>query len=86
MVRNLIRKSYILTFKLGSCASVLVTGKSLYIVLKSIVAFSHLLTGYANFLRGLHYWKFDPVALKVVEGYPRNIGTDFFGCSAFLSN
>ncbi|XP_040013116.1 stromelysin-3-like [Xiphias gladius] len=41
--------------------------------------------GYANFLSGLHYWKFDPVALKVVEGYPRNIGVDFFGCSAFLS-
>ncbi|KAG8010987.1 Stromelysin-3 [Nibea albiflora] len=41
--------------------------------------------GYANFLSGAHYWKFDPVALKVLEGYPRNIGMDFFGCSAFLS-
>uniref|UniRef100_A0A3Q0QWV1 Matrix metallopeptidase 11 n=1 Tax=Amphilophus citrinellus TaxID=61819 RepID=A0A3Q0QWV1_AMPCI len=41
--------------------------------------------GYANFLSGLHYWKFDPVALKVLEGYPRSIGMDFFGCSASLS-
>uniref|UniRef100_A0A3Q4MEJ1 Matrix metallopeptidase 11b n=1 Tax=Neolamprologus brichardi TaxID=32507 RepID=A0A3Q4MEJ1_NEOBR len=38
--------------------------------------------GYANFLSGMHYWKFDPVALKVLEGYPRSIGMDFFGCSA----
>ncbi|XP_069573411.1 stromelysin-3-like [Brachyistius frenatus] len=38
--------------------------------------------GYANFLSGLHYWKFDPVALKVLEGFPRSIGNDFFGCSA----
>uniref|UniRef100_A0A3Q3JZ28 Peptidase metallopeptidase domain-containing protein n=1 Tax=Monopterus albus TaxID=43700 RepID=A0A3Q3JZ28_MONAL len=38
--------------------------------------------GYANFLSGLHYWKFDPIALKVLEGYPRSIGMDFFGCSA----
>lgn len=41
--------------------------------------------GYANFLSGMHYWKFDPVALKVLEGYPRSIGMDFFGCSASLS-
>ncbi len=53
--------------------------------LKLTVAFSHPLTGYANFLSGLQYWKFDPVALKVLEGYPRNIGMDFFGCAAFLS-
>ncbi|XP_026152415.1 stromelysin-3-like [Mastacembelus armatus] len=38
--------------------------------------------GYANFLSGLYYWKFDPVASKVLEGYPRIIGMDFFGCSA----
>ncbi|KAF7648484.1 hypothetical protein LDENG_00156350 [Lucifuga dentata] len=38
--------------------------------------------GYANFLSGLQYWKFDPVALKVLEGYPRSIGVDFFSCSA----
>ncbi|KAF3702446.1 Stromelysin-3 [Channa argus] len=38
--------------------------------------------GYANFLSGLQYWKFDPVTLKMLEGYPRSIGTDFFGCSA----
>lgn len=36
--------------------------------------------GYANFLSGTQYWKFDPVALKVLDGYPRNIGMDFFGC------
>lgn len=38
--------------------------------------------GYAHFLRGLQYWKFDPAELKVLEGYPRYIGMDFFGCSA----
>uniref|UniRef100_A0A8C6TTM4 Matrix metallopeptidase 11b n=1 Tax=Neogobius melanostomus TaxID=47308 RepID=A0A8C6TTM4_9GOBI len=36
--------------------------------------------GYANFLSGMQYWKFDPVELKVLDGYPRNIGRDFFGC------
>ncbi|KAM8744116.1 stromelysin-3-like [Acanthopagrus schlegelii] len=36
--------------------------------------------GYANFLSGLHYWKLDPVELKVLEGYPRSIGMDFLGC------
>ncbi|CAG5867165.1 unnamed protein product [Menidia menidia] len=36
--------------------------------------------GYANFMSGLYYWKFDPVTLKVLEGYPRRIGMDFFGC------
>lgn len=41
------------------------------------------LTGYANILSGQYYWKFDPVELKVLEGYPRSIGTDFFGCAAF---
>lgn len=41
--------------------------------------------GYANFLSGLQYWKFDPVALTVLEGYPRSIGMDFFGCAASLS-
>ncbi|KAK2819394.1 hypothetical protein Q5P01_024955 [Channa striata] len=38
--------------------------------------------GYANFLSGLQYWKFDPVTLKLLEGYPRSIGQDFFGCSS----
>ncbi|KAM4634562.1 stromelysin-3-like [Polymixia lowei] len=38
--------------------------------------------GYAHFLSGLHYWKFDPVEVKVLDGYPRNIGMDFFGCAA----
>ncbi|RVE65552.1 hypothetical protein OJAV_G00117680, partial [Oryzias javanicus] len=40
--------------------------------------------GFANFLSGRHYWKVDPVALKVLEGYPRLIGMDFFHCSAAL--
>ncbi|XP_033845745.1 stromelysin-3-like [Periophthalmus magnuspinnatus] len=38
--------------------------------------------GYVNFLSGIQYWKFDPVALKVLDGYPRYIGIDFFGCSS----
>ncbi|KAM3874198.1 stromelysin-3-like [Diretmus argenteus] len=38
--------------------------------------------GYAHFLRGLYYWKLDPVELRVLEGYPRNVGMDFFGCAA----
>ncbi|XP_055017961.1 LOW QUALITY PROTEIN: stromelysin-3-like [Boleophthalmus pectinirostris] len=46
--------------------------------------------GYAHFVRGRQYWKFDPVGLNSVdgapeggaslEGYPRLIGVDFFGC------
>uniref|UniRef100_A0A8C7MS03 Matrix metallopeptidase 11 n=1 Tax=Oncorhynchus kisutch TaxID=8019 RepID=A0A8C7MS03_ONCKI len=36
--------------------------------------------GYANFLSGMQYWKFDPVEVTVLEGYPRYIGMDFFGC------
>ncbi|KAM9841403.1 stromelysin-3-like [Aulostomus maculatus] len=39
--------------------------------------------GYANLLSGMVYWKFDPVGLKVLEGYPRRIGMDFFGCVDF---
>lgn len=39
--------------------------------------------GYANFLSGMQYWKLDPVSRKVLNGYPRNIGTDFFGCSSY---
>ncbi|XP_078082884.1 stromelysin-3 isoform X2 [Mustelus asterias] len=38
--------------------------------------------GDAYFLRGRYYWKFDPVQLRVQEGYPRLIGHDFFGCSS----
>uniref|UniRef100_UPI00398EF029 stromelysin-3-like n=1 Tax=Pristiophorus japonicus TaxID=55135 RepID=UPI00398EF029 len=38
--------------------------------------------GYAYFLRGRYYWKFDPVQVKVQEGYPRLIGHDFFGCTS----
>lgn len=38
--------------------------------------------GYVNFLSGLQYWKFDPVRLRVVDGFPRSIGQDFFGCAA----
>nr|XP_046188162.1 stromelysin-3-like [Oncorhynchus gorbuscha] len=36
--------------------------------------------GYAHFLSGMQYWKFDPVEVTVLEGYPRYIGMDFFGC------
>lgn len=38
--------------------------------------------GYAVILSGLHYWKFDPLELTVLAGYPRSIGRDFFGCAA----
>ncbi|XP_062340088.1 stromelysin-3 [Osmerus eperlanus] len=38
--------------------------------------------GYVHFLHGLQYWKFDPVERKVLEGYPRYVGIDFFGCPA----
>ncbi|XP_044540570.1 stromelysin-3, partial [Gracilinanus agilis] len=37
--------------------------------------------GYAYFLRGRHYWKFDPVKVRVLEGFPRLVGQDFFGCA-----
>uniref|UniRef100_A0A672Z179 Stromelysin-3 n=1 Tax=Sphaeramia orbicularis TaxID=375764 RepID=A0A672Z179_9TELE len=36
--------------------------------------------GYAHFIRGRQYWKFDPVGMNSLEGYPRYIGVDFFGC------
>ncbi|KAM8865422.1 stromelysin-3 isoform 1-T1 [Synchiropus picturatus] len=36
--------------------------------------------GYAHFVRGHQYWKFDPVGMNSLEGYPRYIGMDFFGC------
>ncbi|XP_028318735.1 stromelysin-3-like [Gouania willdenowi] len=36
--------------------------------------------GYVNFLSGQQYWRFDPVALTITEGFPRSIGQDFFGC------
>lgn len=38
------------------------------------------LSGYAHFIRGRQYWKFDPVDMNSLEGYPRYIGVDFFGC------
>ncbi|XP_051509984.1 stromelysin-3-like [Myxocyprinus asiaticus] len=37
--------------------------------------------GYAVFISRRQYWKFDPVQRKVLEGYPRYVGADFFGCS-----
>ncbi|XP_051533254.1 stromelysin-3 [Myxocyprinus asiaticus] len=40
--------------------------------------------GFAHFLKGNQYWKFDPVEVRVLEGYPRYIGMDFFSCSASL--
>ncbi|XP_077416774.1 stromelysin-3 isoform X1 [Vanacampus margaritifer] len=36
--------------------------------------------GYAHFIRGQQYWKFDPVDMNSLEGYPRYVGIDFFGC------
>ncbi|KAM8885873.1 stromelysin-3 isoform 1-T1 [Spinachia spinachia] len=36
--------------------------------------------GYAHFLRGRQYWKLDPVGMNSLEGYPRYVGVDFFGC------
>ncbi|XP_039859488.1 stromelysin-3-like [Simochromis diagramma] len=36
--------------------------------------------GYAHFIRGRQYWKFDPVNMNSLEGYPRYVGVDFFGC------
>ncbi|XP_067087049.1 stromelysin-3 [Osmerus mordax] len=36
--------------------------------------------GYAHFIRGRQYWKCDPVQMNSLEGYPRYVGMDFFGC------
>lgn len=36
--------------------------------------------GYAHFTRGRQYWKLDPAGMNSLEGYPRLIGVDFFGC------
>lgn len=36
--------------------------------------------GYAHFVRGRRYWKFGPVDMNSLEGYPRSIGVDFFDC------
>lgn len=36
--------------------------------------------GFAHFIRGRQYWKFDPVGMNSLEGYPRYVGVDFFGC------
>lgn len=38
------------------------------------------LSGYAHFIRGRQYWKFDPVGMNSLEGYPRYVGVDFFAC------
>ena len=37
--------------------------------------------GFAYFLRGRLYWKFDPVKVKALEGFPRLVGPDFFSCT-----
>lgn len=42
--------------------------------------------GFAYFLRGRYYWKFDPVQVKVMEGYPRLVSQDFFNCPAMSSS
>ncbi|XP_028313346.1 stromelysin-3-like isoform X3 [Gouania willdenowi] len=36
--------------------------------------------GYAHFIRGRQYWKMDPVSMNSLEGYPRYVSIDFFGC------
>ncbi|KAM6965142.1 stromelysin-3 [Aplochiton taeniatus] len=36
--------------------------------------------GYAHFISGRQYWKFGPVGMDPLEGYPRYVGMDFFGC------
>ncbi|XP_057688054.1 stromelysin-3 [Corythoichthys intestinalis] len=36
--------------------------------------------GYAHIIRGRQYWKLDPVSMNSLEGYPRYVGVDFFGC------
>ncbi|XP_023814683.1 stromelysin-3 [Oryzias latipes] len=38
------------------------------------------LYGYAHFVRGRQYWKFSPSGMKLLEGYPRYVGIDFFSC------
>ncbi|XP_041936115.1 stromelysin-3 isoform X1 [Alosa sapidissima] len=40
--------------------------------------------GYAHFLSGKRYWKFDPVEVRALEGYPRYVGMDFFDCPMSL--
>lgn len=42
--------------------------------------YSAPLSGYAHFIQGRQYWKFDPVGMNSLEGYPRYVGVDFFGC------
>lgn len=41
---------------------------------------SLVFSGYAHFILGRQYWKFDPVGRNSLEGYPRYVGMDFFGC------
>lgn len=36
--------------------------------------------GYAHVVRGRRYWKLDPGDMNSLEGYPRYVGVDFFGC------
>uniref|UniRef100_A0A672R7M0 Matrix metallopeptidase 11 n=1 Tax=Sinocyclocheilus grahami TaxID=75366 RepID=A0A672R7M0_SINGR len=38
-------------------------------------------SGFAVFISRRQYWRFDPAQRKVLEGYPRYVGADFFGCS-----
>ncbi|XP_043924621.1 stromelysin-3 [Protopterus annectens] len=42
--------------------------------------------GYTHFLSGKYYWMFDPIHIKVLDGYPRLIGPDFFGCESKTIN
>jgi len=58
--------------------------KNFYVIIKpqinTIFYPLFCLAGYAHFIRGRQYWKFDPVGMNSLEGYPRYIGVDFFGC------
>ncbi|XP_069820160.1 stromelysin-3 isoform X2 [Dendropsophus ebraccatus] len=42
--------------------------------------------GFAYFLRGRYYWKFDPVQVRVLDGYPRLVSQDFFNCPVASSS
>ena len=74
-------KSYV------SCHGIL-TNKTLRLIIYTPIPHCvFYLSGYAHFIQGRKYWKFDPVGMNSLEGYPRYIGVDFFGCrNVWVSN
>lgn len=50
------------------------------VLIKKCFVCALCVSGYAHFIRGRQYWKFDPVNMNSLEGYPRYVGVDFFGC------